>query len=887
MKKFFSVFTLLSLGACTLFGIDFYISPEGSDANSGSSAEPFATLQKAQMAVRAFRSANPKEPVTVNLVPGVYELEQKLLFTPEDSGISEEAPVRYVSSGGGEVVVSGGSELALEWEKDANIPGVWKAKVELRSGKRFEQLWVNGRRAVRARTPDYWSFARLLGVSEEDIPGKEATKLHTFKAENLITSTLKGLSETELSDVQIHVIHKWDTTREWLTGVEPDKGVMTSEGRKMLSHNMMTRDNQYYLENYKSALDAPGEWFLDREGWLYYYPLEGEDIKSSEFVYPRLETLLKVAGEWGKSRVRFIEFEGIHFKHSKYQVPQEGVPPMQAAMNCQQATLFLNSAEAIHFNECSIEHTGNVGLWIKADSAHCSVTSSRIFDIGATAVRIGETQNRAKEQRTGFITIHNCIIQSSGRIHPSATGVWIGQSSDNRITHNEISDHMYTGVSVGWVWGYAESGSQRNLVAYNHIHHIGYRILSDMGGIYTLGNSVGTVLRGNHIHDVYSSAYGGWGLYPDEGTTGMLLDDNLVYNTKDGGFHQHYGRDNIVRNNIFAFSEEGQIAVTRAEAHTSFIFENNIVVFDEGRLLGYGGWAAGAKVKMNNNLYWNSASKAIDFAGKTFDEWKAAGHDRDSLIADPLFENVEERDFRLKKGSPAEKIGFKAFDFTKAGVQGNAEWVRLAKSLEYPGFGKTYEPPPLSFKEDFEEARFSTLKEVSSFHEEDRSGLIGLSDKYAASGKYSLLVQDDPELKFSYNPHFYFDPHYTEGVLKFSYKILLKKGVVTHNEIRSEGHPYLTGPSLFFRDGGLNVREQKLLDLPYEEWIGIEITAPLGAKAKGEWSLKVSLPDDTEKTFQELPCDSRWNRARWLGFCALENTSSAFYLDDIELELIP
>lgn len=886
MKKFFPVLTLFSLGTCTLFGADFYVSPEGNDAQPGTTSQPFATVQKAQMAARAFRSANPKESVTVNLNPGVYELNQKLVFTPEDSGISEEAPVRYMATGGGEMVLSGGSALTLNWEKDADIPGVWKAKVELKEGKRFEQLWVNGKRAVRARTPDYWSFDRLQGVSETDIPGKDL-KLHTFKIDPAIAGSLQGLSEQDLKDVQIHVIHKWDSTREWLTSADPTQGVLTAEGRKMQPHNMMVRDSLYYLENSKSLLNAPGEWFLDRDGWLYYYPLEGEDVTTSEFVYPRLESLLEVAGEKGKNRVKFLEFNDINFKYTEFQTPPEGVPPGQAAMNCQKSTLLINSAESILFNDCSIEHTGNVGLWIKEDSVRCSVNSSRIFDIGATAIRIGETQNRPENERTGFITIDNCIIQSSGRVHPSATGVWIGQSSDNRITHNEISDHMYTGVSVGWVWGYAESGSQRNLVAYNHIHHIGYRILSDMGGIYTLGNSAGTVLRGNHIHDIYSSAYGGWGLYPDEGTAGMLLDDNLVYNTKDGGFHQHYGRENTVRNNIFAFSEEGQIAVTRSEEHTSFIFENNIVVFDKGRLLGYGGWAAGAKVKMNYNLYWNVSSNAIDFAGKTFDEWKASGKDKDSLIADPLFENVQERDFRLKKGSPAEKIGFKAFDITMSGVQGNPEWIALAKSLQYPGFGKVYEAPPLSFKEDFENSQFSILKGITSLHEEDKSGLINLSDQQAVSGKYSLLVRDDPELKNTFNPHFYFDPRYTQGTLKFSYKIRLGKDVVAHNEIRTEGNPYLVGPSLLFKNGGLNVQDQKLLDCPYEEWVGIEILAPLGDKAQGKWSLKVTLPDGSQKEFQDLPCNPQWNRARWLGFCALEKTTASFYLDDIVLELIP
>jgi parallel beta-helix repeat protein len=291
--------------------------------------------------------------------------------------------------------------------------------------------------------------------------------------------------------------------------------------------------------------------------------------------------------------------------------------------------------------------------------------------LGAGGIKIGETQIRSDEaERTFGNEIGDCTIVDGGKMFHSAVGIWIGQSPNNRIIHNEIADFYYTGISIGWTWGYGNSLAGGNIVEFNHVHHIGKKsdgdgpILSDMGGIYTLGIQHGTVIRNNLWHDIAGLRYGGWGIYFDEGSTGIIAENNIVYNTTHGGFHQHYGRENIVRNNIFAYARDHQLQVSRPENHLRFRFIGNIVV---GRTEQ---WLVGGidfNFEFDRNLYWREDGGPIKFGNLSWEEWRAKGMDKNSIIADPQFVAPEKFDFRLKPTSPAFKLGFKPFDLSKVG----------------------------------------------------------------------------------------------------------------------------------------------------------------------------------------------------------------------------
>ncbi|MCM8529296.1 MAG: right-handed parallel beta-helix repeat-containing protein [Lentisphaeraceae bacterium] len=593
------------------------------------------------------------KPVLVEIEPGHYFLDKPLTFDHSDSG-TKEFPITYKVSDPENTLFSAGKELP-KFQLAEN--GLWKCKVS--PDWQFEQLFVNGKRAVRARTPNN-SFFKITKITETKDKNKH------IQTVDLPEGTLSSLPDNT-DGLQMIVLHKWDHTRRFIDTLNKNTSTIVTSGKRMKPWNSWKKGTRVYFENFKSALDSAGEWYLDKDGWLFYMPLPGEDIKTTTTFAPVTEKFMVIEGDIQNNKpVTYLNFDGFRFAYSAMKTPASGFEPAQAAAPVE-ATMMVDGANNLTFTDFELNHIGAYGMWFRKGCSNILVQNSRITDMGAGGIRIGETANRSKEnEKTHHITLKNNFIQNGGHIFPCAVGVWIGHSAYNDVINNDIGHLFYTAVSIGWTWGYKASGAHHNTVSYNHLHNIGKGLLSDMGAVYTLGNSPGTVISKNIIHDVDSYSYGGWGLYTDEGSQDVVMENNLVYNTKSGGFHQHYGKNNIIQKNIFVNSRLQQIQATRVEKHTSFIFKNNIVSYSQGELLA-GPWDK-ILVESENNLYWNSAGEPVSIKGKSLEDWQKTGKEKDSKVGDPKFIDPEKLNFKVSKDSPALKLGID-FDFIdKAGL---------------------------------------------------------------------------------------------------------------------------------------------------------------------------------------------------------------------------
>ena len=680
--------------AANLETVYLFVSARGRDSWSGRLADPgendgpFATMARAREAVRALlRAQQEPRPVRVVLRGGTYSLDQPLEFGLQDSG-TERAPVVYAAATGEKVVLSGGRRLEGGRWGEVNGRKVWVVDIpEVKDSQwRFRQLFVNGERRPRTRLPRQGEY-RI-----ESLPGytgdflRSPTKQFVYAPGDIVPTW------RNLRDVEVVGITRWLDNRLPVESVDGATRTVTFDRASLFalvssatSGDGTAIPSVYWVENVFEALDTPGQWYLDRPGGvLYCLPRPGEEMSSAEIIAPRLAQVVRVVGREG-APVHDLRFEGLTFAHTEWQPPADYASSLQAGIEVPGALLF-DYAERCVVAGGAIEHIGNYGVEVGVGCTDIEITRNRITDIGAGGIRIGhffswETDGSGQMTERGLqrkaampqgphsrrITVADNEIAHGGRFTPEAVGVFVGDNAGNKVIHNHIHDLFRCGISVGSVQDFGPSQARDNIVEHNHVHDIGQGMLSDLAGIYTCSTRASRVAC-NVVYDVVRRDYGGWGIYPDEGSHDLLIEKNLVYRCQDGALFAHHNQDITAQNNIFAFNRTAQVE-RGGIGGFELTFRRNLVYYLEGKAVGnYGGKRWGPDVCVfDRNLYWNASDKPVLFADKSFSEWQALGQDTNSLVADPLFMDPARVDFTLRSGSPAAQIGFESWDLSAVG----------------------------------------------------------------------------------------------------------------------------------------------------------------------------------------------------------------------------
>ena len=573
---------------------DIYVSPKGNDNNPGTKNSPVQSVQLAKkLAVENLKSRKKSE-VTVWLAEGIYPFSEPLVFEPMKS-VNKNVKLVFKAEKDSKPVISGGVQIT-GWTK--NSAGFWETKLpeNLREMNDFRELFIDGKRATRARFPnDGYLKVKKAGADRR-------TNFFFEKGDFPIPENVKN---TELV-----LLHDWSISRIAVKEINSNENqlfAVDSIGAK--EPTFFNIDNwdpnpRYFLENAPEFLDADFEWvFLQSENKFLLKLPENENPVNLQIVVPVSEGLISLIGTENQP-VKNISFEGITFQYSKWEIPEMGYCGVQAChfdprpstegWSVVPAAIYAEWGENISFDNCAFKNLGGSGVWFGTGSKNCLVFNSELTDISGNGIMIGEGQDRivnseqwwksAPEQVALANTIENCAVTECGAQFYGAVGVWCGLTAETVIKNNEIFNLPYSGISVGWMWSPVPTPCRQNTIDGNHIHHI-MNILSDGGGIYMLGLQPGSIIRNNHIHDVKINAGRAEsnGMFLDEGITDVLVENNLIYNIAKSPLRFHKATTNLVKGNyLFCANGNPPIRYNVTKEGDIQKVENNVFNKGEG-----------------------------------------------------------------------------------------------------------------------------------------------------------------------------------------------------------------------------------------------------------------------------------------------------------------
>ena len=579
MKKLF-VTAICILCSHWLLADEIWISPKGSDFNDGTRQFPKATLTSALRQAREWRRTEDNRiqgGITIYMEGGTYAFYEPVFIRPEDSG-TKESPTIIRSVGDEKVILSGGISIN-GWKKQGKV---WVADVPAFNGRPldFRQLWVNGKKAVRARdVEDFEKMNRICSVDEKN----EILYVPAVSIRRLIDN--KGNLKAKYAEMVLHQMWCVANLRIRSVEVQGDSAAIRfhqPESRIQFEHPwprpMVTTDGHnsaFYLTNARELQDVPGEWYHDIDARkVYYYPREGEKMQEAEVIVPAVETLVRVEGTLDRP-VCHIRFEKITFSYTTWMRPSEkGHVPLQAGMyltdgyriDPKMQRNYLNhpldnqgwlgrpaaavrvvAARQIDFERCRFEHLGSTGLDYEEAVQGGVVRGCLFLDIAGNGLLVGSFSPAAHETHLPYDPadrrevctqqqINNCYFTEIGNEDWGCLAIAAGYVGDVNIEHNEISEVPYSGISLGWGWTQTVNCMRNNRVHANLIHHYA-KHMYDVAGIYTLGSQPKSYVTENCVHSIYKPGYvhdpNHWFyLYTDEGSSFITVRDNWTEGEK-------------------------------------------------------------------------------------------------------------------------------------------------------------------------------------------------------------------------------------------------------------------------------------------------------------------------------------------------------------------
>lgn len=543
---------------------------------------PKVTLTSALRQAREWRRTGDERAqggINIYIEGGTYTFHEPVFIRPEDSG-TEDSPTVIRSATGEKVVLSGGVRIN-GWKKQGKF---WVADVPTFNGRPldFRQMWVNRKKAVRARdVEDFEKMNRICSVDEKNeilyVPASAIRKL----------TDGKGILQAKYAEMVLHQMWCVANLRIRSIEIQGDSAAIRfhqPESRIQFEHPwprpMVTTDGHnsaFYLTNARELLDVPGEWYHDIENRkVYYYPRTGEKMQSAdtEVIVPAVETLVQVVGTLDRP-VSNIRFENITFSYTTWMRPSEkGHVPLQAGMYLTDgyriepkmqrnylnhpldnqgwlgrpaAAVRVVAANQIDFERCRFEHLGSTGLDYE-QATHGGVIRGCLFrDIAGNGLLVGSFSPAAHETHLPYDPadrrevcthqqIDNCYFTEIGNEDWGCLAIAAGYVSDINVEHNEICEVPYSGISLGWGWTQTVNCMRNNRVHANLIHHYA-KHMYDVAGIYTLGSQPKSYVTENCVHSIYTPGYvhdpNHWFyLYTDEGSSFITVRDNWTEGEK-------------------------------------------------------------------------------------------------------------------------------------------------------------------------------------------------------------------------------------------------------------------------------------------------------------------------------------------------------------------